>query len=177
MKRSRSAEPKWKTTRMAFWPDLPDGTTRDQWLELSGRLPAEGISHRFPTERARLARIVKVRWAAGPTCFQCGSKDFTHIAARKTYHCRDCRHQYTATSGSLLHGTHLSFKAWFAASEAVILFNSRGNGSLLTGAKLQQIVGMKTPRIYPMMRKLKEDLIQPGGGFMAQIVCTSGQRL
>lgn len=156
---------------MSMWPNIPNVADRKHWADLSARLPAEGVNRRYPTEEARLMRVENARWPAGPTCPKCGSPCFTRIVTRKTYHCTNCRHQFSATSGSLLHGTHLPLRAWFAAAEAVVEYNSRGKGGLLTGRKLQLITGVRTPRIYPLMRKISEDLKQPNGGLLGIIVC------
>ena len=143
------------------------------WAALAAGLPAEGVRGRYRTEHMCRVRLAKVRWPGGPRCPKCQSAKFTHITARKIYLCGECRHQYTAISGGLLHGTHLKLSIWFHVAELIIEHNSRGRGELLTGVKLQELTGVATPRIYPLRKKLLNDLRGINGGYIGTVICGS----
>ncbi|MFM6129662.1 MAG: transposase, partial [Sphaerospermopsis kisseleviana] len=72
----------------------------------------------FGTEDKCLAALENARWPNGFRCPQCGvaeSFGVIHDGRRKRYQCKSCRHQTTATAGTIFDSTKLPLATWFQA--------------------------------------------------------------
>ena len=61
------------------------------------------------------AYLERLRWPNGVECTRCQSKNILEMTEREKYECRDCSYQFTVTSGTIFHDTHLSLSKWFLA--------------------------------------------------------------
>lgn len=82
------------------------------------------VTSAFPNEDACLDYLEKMRWPSGVGCVKCGSLKVKRLnptdkrgQTRRIYQCleRPCRHQFSATSGTIFHDTHLPLRTWFLA--------------------------------------------------------------
>jgi transposase-like protein len=92
------------------------------------------VAEQFATEEACLDYLENMRWPDGVTCLRCGGRHISKIVAkgrerttksgavkrsptRYLYECLDpkCGHQFTATTGTIFHDTHLPLEKWFLA--------------------------------------------------------------
>jgi transposase-like protein len=96
------------------------------------------VNAKFSTDEECLAYLQQMRWPDGVVrCPECGSKDIKRVdrSADKLgknnrkwfYLCgeKTCRNQFTPTSGTLFHDTHLPLIVWFHAV-ALILNAKKG---------------------------------------------------
>ena len=101
--------------------DLPDpNLDRNHWNQLSQAMPSDGVQALFKTDFACVRRLQKVRWPDGVTCPGCGAANIAQIKARKNYQCRDCRRQFSVTTDTICHRTHLDLMTRFIAAETMI---------------------------------------------------------
>jgi transposase-like protein len=56
--------------------------------------------------------IEHLRWPKGPQCPRC-EEAATPVANRDTFDCDSCHYQFSATSGTIFHDTHLPLWKWF----------------------------------------------------------------
>ena len=86
------------------------------------------------TEEFYLKRLEQSRWPDGLRCIRegCGSQRvMTFDVKGKTgkmrhlYECVDCRYQYSVTTGTIFHNSHLPLQKWFLA---IHLFSTAKNG-------------------------------------------------
>jgi len=68
----------------------------------------------FATKEQCEAHLTRMRWPDGVTCPRCGSKEVTFMERRRKWQCR-CRYQFSATSGTFMHGTHIDLPRWMMA--------------------------------------------------------------
>jgi transposase-like protein len=83
------------------------------------------VNQQFATEDACLAYLESMRWPSGVACLACGSLKVKQLEikkgargkTRRVYQCleRPCLHQFTATTGTIFHDTHLPLRKWFMA--------------------------------------------------------------
>jgi transposase-like protein len=94
---------------------------------------AEAISE-SDTEAFYIKRLEQARWPDGLRCIRdgCDSQRIMTFDVRgKTgkmrhlYECVDCRYQYSVTTGTIFHNSHMPLKKWFLA---IHLFSSAKNG-------------------------------------------------
>ncbi len=81
------------------------------------------------TEAKCLTFLEHMRWPDGVKCISCESLRITRITSkgklnkktgkrspdRELYQCNDCRFQFTTTTGTVYHDTHLPLSKWFLA--------------------------------------------------------------
>lgn len=142
------------------------------WMPIAHALPEKGVTKHFPNEAKRLRRLIEVQWPDGPICPRCGSSDPTRIEVRELFQCSVCRHQFSATSGTLLHRSRLALGVWFKATEELIRYHKSVSYSFhMPAHALAQALDIQyvTAR---RIRKIILDDIGPGGaGFLTRLVC------
>ena len=71
----------------------------------------------FDTEEKAEAWFIEQRWPDGPICPFCESDQVSPRPTRKPqpFRCRDCRKDFSVTTGTLLHRTHLPLSKWAVA--------------------------------------------------------------
>lgn len=75
------------------------------------------LLRRFPDDAAAEAYVVAQRWPEGVRCPRCNSANVQSGAKHPTmpYRCRGCGKQFSAKSGTVMHGSHLGFRQWLIA--------------------------------------------------------------
>ena len=62
------------------------------------------------------AILEELRWKDGVRCPRCQSDKISRIRKRFQYDCDSCRYQFSVTSGTIFHDSHLPLPKWFAAT-------------------------------------------------------------
>ncbi|HUF52605.1 MAG TPA: IS1595 family transposase [Dehalococcoidia bacterium] len=57
-----------------------------------------------------------LRWPTGVQCPRCAHDKVYRDEKRSQYDCADCGYQFSVTSGTVLHDTHLPLRKWFVAA-------------------------------------------------------------
>jgi transposase-like protein len=77
---------------------------------------------KFATEEACIAHFENIRWPNGLECPKCASKKvFKFVGKGKTdkdrflYECVECHYQYSVTTGTIFHNSHIPLRKWFLA--------------------------------------------------------------
>jgi len=68
----------------------------------------------FATQEQCEKHLREMRWSNGVTCPRCGSKAVTYMASRHQWQC-ECRYQFSVTSGTVFHKTHMDLPRWLMA--------------------------------------------------------------
>lgn len=66
-------------------------------------------------DRAR-AYLIALRWPDGVECPRCRSASISAMGTDEKFDCNACRYQFTVTSGTIFHDTHLPLWKWFLAT-------------------------------------------------------------
>ena len=56
-----------------------------------------------------------LRWPTGVCCTRCGDTDVNELEKHNRWHCRGCDYQFSVTSGTIMHDSHLPLRKWFLA--------------------------------------------------------------
>jgi transposase-like protein len=80
------------------------------------------VMQKFNTEERCIKHFEQIRWPEGLRCVRCNSARVMNFEAtgktgkaRNLYECVDCRYQYSVTTGTIFHDTHLPLTKWFLA--------------------------------------------------------------
>ncbi|MGA9756029.1 MAG: IS1595 family transposase [Desulfobaccales bacterium] len=78
------------------------------------------ILKKFDSEEKCIQHFEHIRWPHGLTCIRCGSKRiFQYNTVGKTkkmrhlYQCVDCKYNFSVTTGTVFHDSHLPLTKWF----------------------------------------------------------------
>ena len=123
------------------------------------------VARRFKDKQSCLDHLEKMRWPNGVCCLRCGitgngengreciSKFTTEetertryskrkdrvvtvkVPSRSLYECKACGYQFSATTGTLFHDSHLPLEKWFMAV-ALIMNAKKGVSALQVGRDL-----------------------------------------
>ena len=69
----------------------------------------------FHSEDSCRQYLEELRWPAGVACTRCDHTSVTSIEERGQYSCNRCSYQFSVTSGTMMHDTHLPLWKWFLA--------------------------------------------------------------
>jgi transposase-like protein len=76
--------------------------------------------------------LVRLRWPDAVLCIRCGgSRVFSferrgrNGAIRHLFECPDCRYQFSPTTGTIFHNSHLPLRKWFLAIQRISSANRR----------------------------------------------------
>lgn len=94
------------------------------------------FEHRFATDQACRDYLIQLRWPHGFVCPHCGART-AWAATRGRFVCGGCRHQTSATAGTIFHDTRKPLRLWFRAMWYV---TSQKNGASAMG--LQRVLGL-----------------------------------
>lgn len=80
------------------------------------------ILKKFDTEEKCIEHFERIRWPQGLVCIRCGKpRVFKYQTAGKTgkmrhlYQCVDCKYNFSVTTGTVFHNSHLPLTKWFLA--------------------------------------------------------------
>src|SRR4051794_4774925 len=74
------------------------------------------LIEQFGSEDNCRAALENLRWPDGIACPRCGCMTISRIQKRSQFDCDGCRYQFSATSGTIFHDTHLPLWKWFLAT-------------------------------------------------------------
>jgi transposase-like protein len=116
------------------------------------------LTRRFPTEKEALDHLVKTRWPKGVRCLACNhSKCWLIKSTNKTggprhlYQCASCKFQFSATTGTLFHDSHLPLTKWFAA---ISLMSDAKKG--ISASQLRRHIGMTYKTAWYVAHRIRE---------------------
>ncbi|MCY3812632.1 MAG: IS1595 family transposase [Gammaproteobacteria bacterium] len=59
--------------------------------------------------------LEQLRWPDGVCCTRCGYMDVLELPKHDRWECKGCGYQFSVTSGTIMHDTHLPLRKWFLA--------------------------------------------------------------
>ena len=120
------------------------------------------------TETKCLNFLEHMRWPDGVKCLACDSDRITRITAkgktnrktgnvgpdRKLYQCNECRFQFTATTGTVYHDTHLPLSKWFLAI-ALITESKKG----ISANQLSRALGVQYRTAWHLAHRIRKAMV------------------
>lgn len=74
------------------------------------------LMERYHSDDACREVLEQLRWPDGVACPRCGGLHNRNTQSRNQYDCANCGYQFSVTSGTMLHDTHLPLRKWFVAT-------------------------------------------------------------
>jgi transposase-like protein len=73
------------------------------------------LTHSYSTDDQCRALLKKLRWPFGTECLRCKSKSVNELSDYAKFECRECGYQFSVTTQTIFHDTHLALEIWFMA--------------------------------------------------------------
>jgi transposase-like protein len=73
------------------------------------------VNNLYGTNERCRQLLERLRWPKGVDCPRCKHEHISRLAGYDRYECADCEYQFTVTSGTIFHDSHLPLTKWFLA--------------------------------------------------------------
>ncbi len=73
------------------------------------------LMENYHSDDACRQALAELRWQNGVVCPRCGSLNIRNSYTRSQYDCGSCGYQFSVTSGTIFHDSHLPLTKWFMA--------------------------------------------------------------
>ena len=120
----------------------------------------------FPDDASAERWWVEARWPTGVACPSCGSLNVQHRQTRKPqpYRCRDCRNDFSAKTGSLMHGSPIGFRKWVIAIY-ILTTGIKGTASM----KLHRDLKVSQKTAWYLAHRIRESWTDNAGKFSGPV--------
>lgn len=108
----------------------------------------------FDAHRAQ-EYVRSIKWPNGPVCEKCGSVNVGEIRSRARFQCRDCRKQFSLTTGTIFESTHLPLEKWCVA--VWMILNCR-NG--VSSCEIARTIGCKQQSAWHVLHRVRAVIAQ-----------------
>lgn len=128
----------------------------------------------FKTDDECLEYLAKLRWPDGVRCLTCGADKVRQYDSptkkqptRKVYQCQEptCQQQFTATSGTIFHDTHLPLTKWFMAL-ALIADAKKG----ISAKQLQRHLGVGYKTAWYLAHRIRKAMEETDRPLLSGVV-------
>ena len=89
--------------------------TREQKHSPKSDVNLMNLIERFASEDQCRTHLTELRWPKGLTCPRCNCQTLTLLNEGAKFDCAECTYQFTVTSATIFHDTHLPLRKWFIA--------------------------------------------------------------
>lgn len=104
----------------------------------------------FSTQIKCEEHLIRIRWPIGVACPRCGAKHPTYLQSRRKWQCNACRYQFSVTSGTIFHKTHIDLPRWMLT---VWLMCHSPKG--ISSKQLQREIGVTYKTAWYMTKRIR----------------------
>ena len=107
---------------------------------------------RFNTDAACRDLLAGLRWPCGVACLRCGDMAASKIPGRPHWwRCPSCEYQFSVTTDTIMHDTHLPLRKWFTA---IYLLCEAKKG--MSAKQLQRTLGVAYKTAWYLCHRIRE---------------------
>lgn len=146
---------------------------RIHWMTLALRLPEGGVKAEFQDSDSCVDHFETVRWQSGMFCPRCDAHDIAPKSARKTYRCRKCAYQFSATTRTFAHGANKKLLTYFLAAEDIIKRKATMSSfETIAAHDFKDRHGLAYETARRLLKLLKNELLLEDGGLIGRSICS-----
>jgi transposase-like protein len=112
------------------------------------------LIEQFGNEEKCRKGLEHLRWPDGPKCLRCFC-DATPVANRDTFDCNSCHYQFTVTTGTMFHDTHLDLWKWFLCT--YLLCESRKG---MSANQLSRTLGVSYKTAWYLCHRIRKAMTE-----------------
>lgn len=95
--------------------------------------------------------LERLRFPNGIVCPRCGCVEALDLGKHKRWECNECKYQFSVTSGTIMHDSHLPLKKWFLA---IYLMCESRNG--ISANQLKRTLGVAYKTAWYLCHRIRE---------------------
>lgn len=115
------------------------------------------VYRQFPTQKACIDYLEKVRWNNKPVCPYCKSTNQTPMPKENRYHCNNCNTSYSVMVGTIFENTKLDFQKWFLAVSLVL--NAKKG---ISARQLARDIEVTKDTAWYMLMRIRKAMVEYG---------------
>jgi transposase-like protein len=141
------------------------------------------IANRVTTEEEAYLYLEELRWGKGedkkPVCPHCkherayfinslvgrrrtGSKERAGTSGRRIWKCAACRKQFSVTTGTIFHGSHISLRVWL-----FVIFEMCSSKNGVAAREIERKYGVSAKSSWFMLHRIREAMkLEPLAGML-----------
>jgi transposase-like protein len=105
----------------------------------------------FSTQERCLELLKRLRWPNGPECPRCHAMKVSFIEGHGRFWCSECSYQFSVTSNTIFHDSHLPLQKWFLA--VLLLCESRKG---MSANQLKRMLGVSYKTAWYLCHRIRE---------------------
>jgi transposase-like protein len=124
------------------------------------------LADRVRTEADAYRELERMRWGSQPICCHCDSTNVRYLrpengvsrrtssgsmSERRVWQCRDCRKQFSATTGTVMHGSKVSLRIWL-----LVLFEMVTDKNGLAAREVERKYGVCPRTAWHLLHRIRE---------------------
>lgn len=124
------------------------------------------LAERLRTEADAWEFLEELRWPNGVICPKCHGSDVYLVvprngtsrrtssgsmSERRTWNCRPCRRQFSATTGTMMHGTKIPLRTW-----VLVIFEMCASKNGVAGREIERKYGLCSRSAWFLMHRIRE---------------------
>ena len=106
---------------------------------------------RFDCDEKCRDTLEYLRWPEGVCCTRCGDTNVLELEKYNRWHCRGCNYQFSVTSGTIMHDSHLPLRKWFLA--IYMMVESRKG---VSANQLKRTLGVSYKTAWYLCHRIRE---------------------
>ncbi|MCY3656219.1 MAG: IS1595 family transposase [Chloroflexi bacterium] len=95
--------------------------------------------------------LERLRWPNGVACSRCGTLDVWRLKERPVYRCSACGYDFSVTSGTIMHDSHLPLRKWMVA---IYLMCESKKG--ISALQLHRTIGVARRTAWYLAHRIRE---------------------
>ena len=95
--------------------------------------------------------LESLRWPSGVACLRCRDTDVHELGKYNRWTCRGCRYQFSVTTGTIMHDSHLPLRKWFLA---IYLMCESKKG--MSANQLKRTLGVSYKTAWYLCHRIRE---------------------
>ncbi|MDE3222542.1 MAG: IS1595 family transposase, partial [Acidobacteriota bacterium] len=136
------------------------------------------LARQIQTEADAYAYLESLRWPEKPVCPHCGVMDDHYFlkptngvsrtttrgseSERRVWKCKDCRKQFSVTTGTVFHGSKVSLQTWL-----FVFFEMCCNKNGIAAREIARKYGVAPKTAWFMTQRIREAMANSGSGLMS----------
>lgn len=108
------------------------------------------INEMFSTQKRCLELLKRLRWPNGVECPRCLAKKVSFLEDHGRFWCSECSYQFSVTSNTIFHDSHLPLQKWFIA--ALLLCESRKG---ISANQLKRMIGVSYKTAWYLCHRIR----------------------
>lgn len=108
------------------------------------------INEMFSTDKRCLELLKRLRWPNGVECPRCHAEQVSFLEGHDRFWCSECSYQFSVTSNTIFHDSHLPLQKWFLA--VLLLCESRHG---MSANQLKRMLGVSYKTAWYLCHRIR----------------------